>query len=93
MKWNKAGLIVVLIILTVSFIYSSYNKKKLSNQIKEKKMKSCVEHNLYNCDLIELYHKECFDLSYRSEYKIKDFHPAEYDKCLNTKIKQHVDLK
>jgi hypothetical protein len=54
---------------------------------------SCIEQHLYDCSLIELYHRECFDLSYRSEYKLKEFHPAEYDNCLNTKIKQHADLQ
>jgi hypothetical protein len=93
MKWNKKWLIVVLIIFSISYFYSSYNDRKLSNQIKEKKLASCIEQHLYDCSLIELYHRECFDLSYRSEYKLKEFHPAEYDSCLNTKIKQHADLQ
>jgi hypothetical protein len=93
MKWSRNGLIVVLVILSISFIISSRSERKLSKKIKQKKLKSCIEQKLNTCELIELYHNECFSLSYRSEYKLKDFYPAEYDSCLHKKIEQHDSSK
>jgi len=91
MKWSKRGFIVILIILSISLVHSWIAGRKLSNRIKDSRLKLCAEQNANNCDLVEFYHNECFKRSYRTQLRVRQFHSDEYESCLNTKIKQHIE--
>jgi hypothetical protein len=87
MKWTGKALVAVLAILAISFVYSGLKSRELSGRVKAQRLRSCSEQKLYDCGLIKRYHAECSDKSYRSHLKIREFHPAEYDWCLESKIK------
>jgi hypothetical protein len=93
MKWNKGTIIAVLAILLISYAYSTMKSGQLGDDIKAEKLRICSEEGRYDCGLIEQYHDECFDLSYRSQYKMKEFHPGEYERCMNSKIAPHLDAQ
>ena len=90
-KWNKGTFVAVIAIMSISFIYSGIKSKQLSNKIEEETLKACAEQGNYDCDLISQYHDECFDFSYRAQYRIKQFHHAEYNRCINSKIQPHIN--
>lgn len=91
MKWTKASIAIVVVLLSASYIYSSISSRELSDKVKSQKMKACLENKPYDCGLIERYHSECFNQSYRSYLKTKEFHPSEYDSCLKAKIEKTGD--
>lgn len=86
MKWSKKSIVVVLAILSISYFYSSFQRNKLSNEIKRKELENCSKNENYDCNLINNYHDECFNTAYRSEYKIRSFHTDAYRTCLSKKI-------
>ena len=90
MKWSKTAVLIIISIFSISYIYSSIKHVQLSNKIEEKKLKVCEEQNIYDCGLISQYHNDCFNASYRTVYRIRDFHPDEYHSCINRKIKLHI---
>jgi len=89
MKWSKTAVLIIVSIFSISYIYSSIKYIQLSNEIEEKKLKVCVKQKIYDCELISKYHEDCFKSSYRSEYRIRDFHTDEYHSCIDRKIKLH----
>ncbi len=86
MKWNKGTLLAVLAILIISISYSSIKHRQLSNKVKEEQLRVCSEQEEYDCEVIVQFHDECFSSSYRAQYKMKKFHPNEYNSCINRKI-------
>lgn len=88
-KWDKAAVLAVVAIFSVSYVYSSIRKTQLSNDVEEEKRKVCFKQGRYDCGLISRYHNECFNSSYRAEYRIRDFHFDEYNNCIDSKIIHH----
>jgi len=90
MKWNKGTLLVVAAVLSVSFVYSSFKQRQLSNKVEEQRSRMCSDQGSYDCELISRYHDECFSTSNRARYKIKEFNPGAYNDCIDRKIEQHL---
>jgi len=82
MKWSKYSIIFVIMILTISYIYSSIKRNELSKEVRDSALESCAKNDRQDCDIVEKYHDDCFDSSYRSELKIRSFHYQEYRACL-----------
>lgn len=79
----------VIAISSISYLYSSIRGNQLSNKIEEEKWNTCIEQCRSNCELVSKYQDDCFDPSYRAEYRIKTFRPGEYDRCMDNKIEQY----
>jgi len=90
MKWNKTAVLAVVAIIFVSYVYSSIREMQLSREVAEEKRKGCSEQSNYDCELISKFHDECFEASYRAEYRIRKFHSGEYNNCVDQKIAQHL---
>jgi len=86
MHWNKQSFIIVLIVFSVSYIFSQRSEDQMSNKIKTQQLHICKAQKADNCDLINLFHKDCFDRSYRSWMRTKRFYDKEYETCLKNKI-------
>lgn len=89
MKWNKFSIISVIVILSISYVYSGVNRNQLSNKVKSAELEHCSNSGRYNCSLIETYHAECFSRSDRAELKIRSFHTDEYRACMDKNLKNH----
>jgi len=87
MKWNKLATIAVIAIVSISYIYSSIHRTQLSGEIKQKELENCAKRGEIDCMIIKSYHDECFDSSYRAEFKIRSFHTDEYQACLKDNMK------
>jgi hypothetical protein len=83
MKWTKQWVVLIALIFSASYIYTSFSTNKLSSQIKKNKLKTCSEND--NCEIIEVYHNECFKKSYRSYMRTMRFYENEYDECIEKK--------
>ena len=90
MRWSKGAALVVIVILTASYVYSSIKRTQLSNQVREAEETACAKNGTTSCDLIAKYHDECFDLSYRAEFRVKSFRFGEYRACIENKIGEHL---
>lgn len=91
MKWNKLAIISVVVILSISYIYSRYNQNQLSQELKQTELIECKTRADFDCNLINIYHNECFQASNRSEFKIRSFHANEYRQCLHKKVGKSVN--
>ena len=89
MKWTKAAVIAVIAIFSVSYVYSSIKRMQLSTEIETAEMNACNNKGGSDCDLIANYHDDCFEPSYRAEYRIRTFHAREYRVCMDTKLDRH----
>ena len=72
---------MLLLIITIFTIPYVYNLNK-SNNIKMQIYKDCREQNKNNCDLIDKYHQQCFEKSYRLVFRSKEFFQTEYNICM-----------
>ena len=86
MRWNKHAFIIVLIVFSVSYIFSQRSEEQKSNKVKTQQIEACKAQKADYCDLIDLYHKSCFDQNYRSWMKTKRFYDKAYETCLKNKI-------
>jgi hypothetical protein len=93
MTWSRTAVLAVIAIFTVSYVYSSIKRTQLSNTVKEAEGEACAKKGNYNCNLIATYHNECFEQSYRAEYRIRSFHASEYHACIENKINHHSGAK
>jgi len=87
-KWTRSSVVVVGVVLAVSYGYSGIREMQLSNKVEEDRQKACVQGGGHDCGLISKYHDECFNASYRAEYRIKSFHRDEYNDCMARRISQ-----
>jgi hypothetical protein len=90
MKWSRSAVLAVIAILAVFYIYSSIKRSQLSNDVREAERGACVKNGKFDCDLIAKYHDECFESSYRAEYRIRSFHASEYHACIEKRASQHL---
>jgi hypothetical protein len=90
LKWNKTAVIAVIVILSVSYMYSTIKRSQLSNDVEQGQLAACSEDEGRDCHLISEYHDECFDSSYRAEFRIRELRRGEYADCMSRKIGQHV---
>jgi hypothetical protein len=81
-------MLAMIVILSVSYVYTSVRRIQLSNEVEKAKRKVCSEQGDYDCELISKYHDECFSLSYRAEFRTRSFHPGEYNDCIDGKLGQ-----
>ena len=90
MKWNKTAVIVVVVLFSASYVYSTVKRSQLSSDVEQRQLAACLEGKGRDCHLISEYHADCFDASYRAEFKIREFRRGEYADCMSRKIGQHV---
>lgn len=93
MNWSKTAVIVVIAVFAVSYGYSAIKRMHLSGEVQETERKACAKQGAFDCDLIAKYHDECFEPSYRAEYRIKSFHADEYRACIENMMNQHLSEK
>jgi len=86
MKWTKSAIILVAVIYTISTIDGYFETKKVSQKIKEEKLQDCRKEQKMNCNIIEKYHDICFDLNYKSKFKVMHFYSDRYDTCIRKQI-------
>lgn len=86
MKWTKTTALAVVIVLAGSYLYSSIRQSQLSEEVEERQFNRCTDQGNADCDLIGRFHDDCFDTSYRAEYRVRQFHSAEYQQCMNERI-------
>lgn len=91
MRWRSGAVLAAIVILSISYVYSSIKRTQLSNKVREAEETACAKNGTPNCDLFVKYHDECFDLSYRAELRIKSFHVGEYRACIKNRIGEHSD--
>ena len=63
---------------------------QLSNDVEEQQLADCAEKGDRDCRLILEYHDECFDSSYRAEFRIREFRWGEYAECISKRIDRNV---
>lgn len=85
MKWSKFGIISVIAILSISYVYSNMKQKQLSDDVLKMEMAACAKNGAFDCNLITRYHDECFAASVRAELKTRSFHEDEYRACIRNK--------
>jgi len=85
-RWNKQSVIIVLVIFTVSYIYSLFYEHDVSNKTKAQYIEACNIQKIGDCDLIDQFHNACFEKNYRSWMKTKRFYAQEYEDCLEKNI-------
>ena len=90
MTRTQISLLVVFAIFVVSFVYTTIKDNRLSDEVLTAKLKECAEEADYDCQLISQYHDDCFDSSYRAEFRIKQFRRAEYDSCIDSAVKKYL---
>ncbi len=89
MKWDKTAVLAVIAIFSISYLYSSIRQWQLSNKVEAEKLRACEARGGNDCGLIPKYHDDCFESSYRAEFRIRTFRYDEYNRCIATRIKQH----
>jgi hypothetical protein len=82
MTWNKQSVYLVGAILVISYIYTLKSDHEMSEKIKAQTIKNCEQQKHEDCEDIERYHDLCFDKSYRSKYRVKQFFSDEYAACM-----------
>ena len=90
MKWTKQTAVIVIAILSLSYIYTSYNTNKLSDEIKKDRWDRCTDKGHEHCDLILKYHDECFTRANQAQYRVRTFRSAEYNKCIEKNIERYI---
>ena len=61
---------------------------QLSNEVEQEQLAKCLEDGGRICQLVVEHHDDCFDMSYRAEFRIREFRRVEYADCLLAKVKQ-----
>ena len=89
MKWDRMAIVAVVVLFTLSYAYSGIKRLQLSGETRDAEEAACEQTKAFDCVLIERYHDECFDPSYRAEYRIRSFHVDEYRACMDSRIRQH----
>ena len=89
MKWNRTAVIAVIVIFSISYGYSSVMRMQLSNDVEKEWLAECMDKEGRDCNLISEHHDECFDSSYRAEFRIREFRRGEYADCISTKTGMH----
>ena len=63
---------------------------QLSAEVEQEQLARCAEEGGRSCQFVTEHHDDCFDASYRAEYRIREFRHAEYADCLAEKTRQSV---
>ena len=90
MKWDKTAIVAVVVIFSASYVYSSIKRMQLSDDVEREQLARCAEQGGRTCQLVTEHHDDCFDASYRAEFRIREFRQAEYADCLAEKNSQSV---
>ena len=79
-------MLAVVAIVSASWVYSTLKRMQLSDEVQAAERAACARKGGFDCDLIAKYHDECFESSYRAEYRIRSFHDDEYRVCIESRM-------